>query len=69
MQHENIVQFIGAYAEIPNVFIVTEIVEPGSLRDVLRNKRMKLDRSAKFVFTKSIFIYFHDVNGENFYED
>mgnify|MGYP001811154099 CR=1 FL=1 len=54
VQHENIVQFIGACADIPNVVILTELVEPGSLRDVLRNKRIKLDRPEKYDFVSNL---------------
>ncbi|AVL94173.1 putative serine/threonine protein kinase receptor [Megavirus vitis] len=54
LQHPNIVMFIGACVKKPNICIITEFMQKGSLRDVIRinsgkikwNKRMRMLRDA-----------------------
>eukprot|EP00271_Cylindrocystis_brebissonii_P021928 TRINITY_DN816_c1_g5_i1.p1 TRINITY_DN816_c1_g5~~TRINITY_DN816_c1_g5_i1.p1 ORF type:complete len:761 (-),score=96.42 TRINITY_DN816_c1_g5_i1:1107-3389(-) len=43
VRHKNIVQFIGACSCWPRLFIVTELMERGSVSDVLQNRNGGLD--------------------------
>ncbi|XP_046398146.1 uncharacterized protein LOC124164953, partial [Ischnura elegans] len=43
LRHDNLVCFIGACTEPPNVCILTEYCARGSLRDILENEDLKLD--------------------------
>jgi serine/threonine protein kinase len=35
LRHRNIVQYIGACTQVPNLCLVTELLERGSLFDIL----------------------------------
>lgn len=39
MDHPNLIRFLGGKGEPPQVYLVTEIVENGSLWDLLRDKK------------------------------
>ncbi|XP_055593126.1 speract receptor isoform X2 [Uranotaenia lowii] len=63
MRHDNLNAFIGACTESPNICIITEYCNRGSLKDVLQNEDVKLDN----MFTASLvadilrgMIYLHD---------
>ncbi|XP_031575271.1 atrial natriuretic peptide receptor 1-like isoform X2 [Actinia tenebrosa] len=43
LRHDNLVQFIGACVDSPNICIVTQYCQKGSLQDILQNKDVKLD--------------------------
>ncbi|XP_020901343.1 atrial natriuretic peptide receptor 1 isoform X2 [Exaiptasia diaphana] len=43
LRHDNIIQFIGACVDAPNICIVTQYCPKGSLQDILMNKDVKLD--------------------------
>lgn len=43
MRHKNIVQFIGACSKWPKLYIVTELMSGGSVRDTLQNLGSGLD--------------------------
>eukprot|EP01087_Luapelamoeba_hula_P013242 TRINITY_DN3788_c0_g2_i1.p1 TRINITY_DN3788_c0_g2~~TRINITY_DN3788_c0_g2_i1.p1 ORF type:complete len:1605 (+),score=191.21 TRINITY_DN3788_c0_g2_i1:33-4847(+) len=53
MHHPNIVLFIGACMQSPNLCIVTEYVKQGSLRDVLANKSNKLSWQLRMRIAKT----------------
>lgn len=42
VRHKNLVQFIGACSSWPRLFIVTELMERGSVRDVIKRRRSGL---------------------------
>ncbi|XP_068209435.1 guanylate cyclase 32E-like [Palaemon carinicauda] len=43
LRHDNLLGFIGACVDAPNVCIVTEYCSRGSLKDILENEDVKLD--------------------------
>ncbi|XP_016122743.1 guanylate cyclase 2G, partial [Sinocyclocheilus grahami] len=54
MKHENLVQFFGVCIEPPNVCIVMQYCQKGSLKDVLRNSEIELDWMFKLSFAYDI---------------
>eukprot|EP00053_Salpingoeca_punica_P018620 m.183210 g.183210 ORF g.183210 m.183210 type:complete len:1272 (-) comp17471_c0_seq2:580-4395(-) len=51
IRHGNVVMFFGAgYDNVGNPFLVTEFMERGSLRDVLQDKRVRLDAAQRLRF-------------------
>eukprot|EP00002_Diphylleia_rotans_P010349 TRINITY_DN207_c1_g2_i1.p1 TRINITY_DN207_c1_g2~~TRINITY_DN207_c1_g2_i1.p1 ORF type:complete len:2529 (-),score=565.37 TRINITY_DN207_c1_g2_i1:198-7784(-) len=54
IKHRNIVRFIGAMMQIPNLGLVMELVEKGSLRDVLRSSLQPLSAPQKLRLTQGI---------------
>ncbi|XP_072021372.1 atrial natriuretic peptide receptor 1-like [Amphiura filiformis] len=47
VEHANITRFIGACVDPPNVCVIIEYCQKGSLQDVLQNESFKLDASFK----------------------
>ncbi|XP_066906128.1 guanylate cyclase 32E [Halyomorpha halys] len=43
LRHDNLIPFIGACTDPPNICIVTEYCNRGSLKDILENEDVKLD--------------------------
>lgn len=43
MRHPNLVLFVGACTDPPNICIISEYCTRGSLKDVLENEEVKLD--------------------------
>ncbi|CAH6940926.1 guanylate cyclase 2G [Phodopus roborovskii] len=54
LKHENIVPFFGVCTEPPNICIVTQYCEKGSLKDVLRNSDHGMDWIFKLSFAYDI---------------
>ncbi|XP_033638066.1 atrial natriuretic peptide receptor 1-like [Asterias rubens] len=54
MKHENINSFIGACIDQPNICILMEYSNKGSLQDVLENDDIKLDDNFKLSFAMDI---------------
>jgi len=64
LRHPNIVQFLGACLE-PEICLLTEFFERGSLFDVLAKKDIEIDWSRKLQIIKEItsgFVYLHTRN-------
>ncbi|CAI7786117.1 unnamed protein product, partial [Closterium sp. NIES-54] len=47
VRHKNLVQFIGACSHWPRLFIVTELMAKGSVRDVLDRRSVALSLPAR----------------------
>ncbi|XP_056905276.1 guanylate cyclase 2G isoform X1 [Takifugu flavidus] len=60
MKHENLVQFFGVCIEPPNVCLVMQYCRKGSLKDVLSDSDVEMDRIFKLSFAYDI------VNGMDF---
>ncbi|XP_052083610.1 uncharacterized protein LOC127720912 [Mytilus californianus] len=54
LRHNNLVQFVGACLEYPNVCVLTEVTPKGSLEDLLSNDNVKLGWDFKFSLLKDI---------------
>ncbi|XP_016335824.1 guanylate cyclase 2G-like, partial [Sinocyclocheilus anshuiensis] len=54
MKHENLVQFFGVCIEPPDVCIVMQYCQKGSLKDVLRNSEIELDWMFRLSFAYDI---------------
>lgn len=54
LRHNNLVQFVGACLEYPNVCLLTEVTPKGSLEDLLSNDTVKLGWDFKFSLLKDI---------------
>ncbi|KAJ7376461.1 hypothetical protein OS493_034449 [Desmophyllum pertusum] len=54
LQHPNINRFIGACVDSPNIWILTQYCNKGSLQDVLNNEKMKLDWMFKMSFASDV---------------
>lgn len=54
LQHPNINRFIGACVDSPNIWIITQYCNKGSLQDVLNNEKMKLDWMFQMSFASDI---------------
>ncbi|RDD47549.1 Atrial natriuretic peptide receptor 1 [Trichoplax sp. H2] len=54
MNHDNVNPFVGACIEVPNICIVTQYCNKGSLQDVLENDDIKLDDTFKLSFAMDI---------------
>lgn len=54
LQHPNINRFIGACVDSPNIWILTQYCNKGSLQDVLNNEKMKLDWMFQISFASDI---------------
>ncbi|XP_044174474.1 atrial natriuretic peptide receptor 1-like [Acropora millepora] len=54
LQHLNINRFIGASVDPPNIWILTQYCNKGSLQDILNNERMTLDWMFQMSFASDI---------------
>ena len=54
MRHTNVIQFIGACLEPNRVCIVMEYCSKGSLRDVIQNRHVSLDKIFTISFANDI---------------
>ncbi|XP_074641459.1 atrial natriuretic peptide receptor 1-like [Tubulanus polymorphus] len=54
MDHQNICKFTGACVVVPNVYILTEYCNKGSLSDVLLNEEIPLNWAFRFSFLNDI---------------
>ncbi|ESO90460.1 hypothetical protein LOTGIDRAFT_123262 [Lottia gigantea] len=54
IRHNNLIQFIGACLEAPNVALVTEVAPKGSLEDLLSNEAVKLGWDFRYSILKDI---------------
>nr|QNG40927.1 ANPR-like 4 [Placozoa sp. H4] len=54
LNHDNINPFVGACIDVPNICIVTQYCNKGSLQDVLENDDIKLDDTFKLSFAMDI---------------
>ncbi|XP_060028242.1 guanylate cyclase 2G-like [Erinaceus europaeus] len=54
LRHENIIHFFGICGEPPNICIVTQYCQKGSLKDVLRNSDNEMDWIFKLSFAYDI---------------
>jgi len=54
LKHENIVTFLGACLDAPNVSILTEIAPKGSLEDLLSNEDIKVPWDFRYPIMKGI---------------
>eukprot|EP00002_Diphylleia_rotans_P012992 TRINITY_DN2530_c1_g1_i1.p1 TRINITY_DN2530_c1_g1~~TRINITY_DN2530_c1_g1_i1.p1 ORF type:complete len:2536 (+),score=366.48 TRINITY_DN2530_c1_g1_i1:56-7663(+) len=52
--HPNILPFVGACLQHPNLAIVTELIEPGSLRSVLDDAKKPLPKDVKYKIISGI---------------
>ncbi|XP_048580890.1 atrial natriuretic peptide receptor 1 isoform X2 [Nematostella vectensis] len=62
IQHPNINPFIGACVDTPNIWILTQYCNKGSLQDVLNNDSLKLDWMFQISFASDIargMLYLH----------
>ncbi|XP_041124875.1 guanylate cyclase 2G-like [Polyodon spathula] len=65
LRHENLVYFIGACIEPPNICILTQYCSKGSLKDVLSNTDIELDWMFKLSFAYDIvngMVFIHNSN-------
>ena len=53
-RHPNIVAFIGACVDAPNIFVVNELASKGSLEDILSNADINLDWTFRYSILKDI---------------
>ena len=54
LQNDHIVRFLGACIDPPNMCIVTEYCQKGSLQDVLENEQIKLDWMFRYSLMQDI---------------
>lgn len=54
LQNDHVVRFLGACIDPPNMCIVTEYCQKGSLQDVLENEQIKLDWMFRYSLMQDI---------------
>ena len=54
LRHPNIVNFVGASLDLPNVCILTEMAPKGSLDDLLLNDSINVDWNFKYSLLKVV---------------
>eukprot|EP00002_Diphylleia_rotans_P026513 TRINITY_DN5290_c0_g1_i4.p1 TRINITY_DN5290_c0_g1~~TRINITY_DN5290_c0_g1_i4.p1 ORF type:complete len:2519 (-),score=450.95 TRINITY_DN5290_c0_g1_i4:111-7667(-) len=64
LSHPNIVPFVGACLHPPHLAIVTELITPGSLKDVLQDASISISKDIKYKVAKGIIRAMHYLHSQ-----